>query len=174
MKITKWTDDNGAANYIDPGEERHKYWNFERNKIEKESLDTLRNKTFNSDEEKDAAWKEYFQKLDAIPCFTDEAKVAEWEEIQEQYCEAIVQCLIDTGIRISQEDHQCGYIPVADDKYVMMFTFRAWSGILAEVWNRLHPEGPTRDYLDYYCQGTGDEKRVLPEDVGMVVEHEDI
>lgn len=170
MKITKWTDVNGMKNYIDPGDERRKYWNHERSKAQAKAFEIMRSTEFKSEEEKNKAWAEELKKWEKVPYYTDEEKAEEWGKIEADYSEAVVQCLIDTGIRVSQEDHQGIYIPVADDKYVMMFSFRVWSGILAEAWNRLHPNESERDYLDYYCRGTGDEARVTPEEAGMEVE----
>lgn len=173
MKITKWTDINGMKNYIDPGDERRKYWNHERSKAQEKAFKILRDTNFESEEEKNKVWAEELKKWENIPNYTDEEKAEEWGKVESDYYEAVVQCLIDTGIRVSQEDHQCDYIPVADDKYVMMFSFRVWSGILAEVWNRLHSNEPERNYLDYYCRWTGDETRVTPEEAGMEVEVSD-
>ena len=55
--------------------------------------------------------------------------------------------LRENNIRITGTTHQEKYLPVIDDQYVFMETFRAWGSLMAEVWSEV--DGIKYSYADW-------------------------
>ena len=151
MQLTGWTHYENK-NFVGPLEERwNKYRN--KNKIFPKQIDVQKYAEDNNISLEESS-KILLDKYNKIPDWIDEEKVKEYEKINEECTNVLVDYCVKNHIFISDDEHQnedwgC---PVFDNKWKLTFTLRAWSGIMAEVWNRILGID-TLNYLDFYCMG---------------------
>lgn len=155
MEVTKWIpypkDDQKLEGLIDPADERlslwnkNKHWIIPKSDIEKYASDN--NVSF------EEAKKELNDYNDSLPSWTDEEKAEELAEISQRCDQAIRRHCVENKIFFTDEEHQSDKyrcVPVVDDKYYLTYSLRAWSGLMADVWNEIL--GKTcLDYIDIYC-----------------------
>lgn len=160
MKVTKWIafPYNNELNssvlpdgLIDPDDERMKLVNKNKHLFirddEAQKYASENSCTF------EEAKKKLEEMYDTIPTFTDEKKADELLKISEKCDKAVHKFCVENKIFYTDEEHQSsGFAccPVIDDKYVVTYSLRAWSDLMAGVWNEILDRDDLM-YLDIYC-----------------------
>jgi len=56
------------------------------------------------------------------------------DEFGENAYSAVLNYCKENKLKIGGFVHQRSHIPVTDDTYALMVTFRTWGGLMAEIW----------------------------------------
>jgi len=59
--------------------------------------------------------------------------------------------LIINKVKICGDEHQSGFIPLFDDGVILLYSYRAWGALMAEIWGEI--DGVNYDYMDFYIKG---------------------
>lgn len=86
-----------------------------------------------------------------------EGKKEEAEDLRTLYSQSYKELedyCVHHHIFVSDNEHQSESwgVPVFDNRYTIQLSLREWSGLMADVWNRIY-ETDQYDYLDFYCWG---------------------
>lgn len=155
MEVTEWISwhNEWPEGYKDPVEVLWKIRNPEKKLyIEKKDIQEYADANNVSWEDAKATLEEI---NDAKPAFLDEEKAEQLRAIDEKCDEAVRRCCIENKIFYTDYEHQSSQykcVPVCEEdgiKWVMTYSFRAWSGLMADVWNEILNK--RFDYLDFYC-----------------------
>lgn len=76
----------------------------------------------------------------------------EVHELHEKCYKELVDYCVDNKIFFTDDQHQSNSfkaVPLFDGKLPMTFSLRAWSGLIADVWNKIL--GTNYNYLTFYC-----------------------
>lgn len=160
MEVTKWIafpygselDSSVLSDgLIDPNEERIKLINKNKHLFvsDEEAKKYASENSYTFEEAKKKLEKMY----DAMPAFTDEKKADELLKISEKCDKAVHKFCVENKIFYTDEEHQSdryACCPVIDNKYVVTYSLRTWSGLMADVWNEILDRDDLT-YLDIYC-----------------------
>lgn len=95
----------------------------------------------------------------------DPKKKEEMIDILDKSHQAVLDYCVRNHIFYTDSEHQSSQykcVPIVNNKWVMTYTLRAWSGLMADVWSRILHK--SYDYLDFYCQSIPEEiKKFLQE-----------
>lgn len=59
--------------------------------------------------------------------------------------------LKENKIKICGDEHQESLIPVFDDGVILLYSYRAWGALMAEIWGEI--DRVNYDYMDFYIKG---------------------
>lgn len=163
MKFLEWT----AAHYekegwpkcdgfIDPSEEWQKLWNLDKKLVI--SKDDISQYAANFGKTQEEAAKILREENNKKPFWTDEKKAEQLKSLYDEMEKTALDYCVDNHIFVSDYQHQSDSfkgVPVLEDngnKYVLLMTFRAWGGFMADVWNKILKTDKF-NYLSFYCNG---------------------
>lgn len=87
-----------------------------------------------------------------------EEEAEELKKLLDECNYAVKKYCIDNKIFFTDSEHQqarFATVPIVNDKYVITYSLRSWSGLMADVWNEILHKGYS--YLDFYCDSIPDE-----------------
>lgn len=162
MKLVDWIyyredgnyRDNDHKTIIDPDDELNKLRNPKRRWIirddDEDVIKYSKDHNVSISEAKQIVEKEN----DKLPIYIDEEKANFYKEISETCDQKLKKYCVKNHIFITDSEHQHSKVPVFQDddgqKYLTLYSLRAWSGLMADVWNEiLHTDRFM--YLDFYC-----------------------
>lgn len=70
--------------------------------------------------------------------------------VTDQHIDFFKNHLIENKIKIGGDEHQSGYIPVFDDGAILLYSYRAWGALMAEIWSEI--DGREYNYMDFYMK----------------------
>lgn len=159
MKFVEWTHYREDGNYkdiLDVDAELQKLWNPKKRWfVREDDEDVIKYSKEHkvSIQEAVCAIKAENNKL---PTYTDEEKANHLIEIKKACDKKLRRYCIKKKIFITDQAHQISHIPVFEDddgqKYLMFYSLRAWSELMADVWNEILNTSRLY-YLNFYCNG---------------------
>lgn len=161
MKLIKWIPykltDYNSKEYIDPSEKILELVNPNKKLFIRKDDDFVKDYAEKNDIGINEAFEFLKKENEKIPYYIDEDKANFYKDINEMCYIQLKKYCIENNIFITDTDHQsrgCEGIPVFKDddgqKYMMFYSLRAWSGLMAEVWNAILKTDKYY-YLDFYC-----------------------
>lgn len=157
MKFVKWIHYREDGNYediLDVDSELQKLWNPEKKWIIREDDEDV----IKYSKEHNVSIQEAVHVIEAednkLPTYIDEEKANHLEEIGKVCDQKLREYCIKEKIFLTDRTHQISNIPVFEDddgqKYLMLYSLRAWSGLMADVWNKIL-DTDRLHYLSFYC-----------------------
>lgn len=162
MKLIKWIpyETSEYKSYLDPSDELLKLRNPNKKLWIREDDDTVKEYAEKNRIGIDKAFKIIKEKNEKLPDWIDEDKADFYKDINEVCRYKLKKYCIDNKIFITDGQHQTSMIPVFQDddnqRYTLLYSLRAWSGLMAEVWNEILKTDKYY-YLDFYCDSRNTE-----------------
>lgn len=161
MKLIKWIPYNlteyKSKDYIDPSEKILELVNPNKKLFIRKDDDFVKDYAEKNSICVDEAFEYLKKENEKLSYYTDENKANFYKDINEMCYIQLKKYCIKNNIFITDIDHQsssCEGIPVFKDddgqKYMVTYSLRAWSGLMAEVWNAILKTDKYY-YLDFYC-----------------------
>lgn len=166
MKLVDWIsyrEDNNYGNIIDPDNEILKLLNPKRKWFVKETDEEVVKYSKEHNISTSKAKQIIEKENDTLPTYIAEEKANFYKEINDICYQKLINYCIKNHIFITDYQHQSPHfkgIPVFQDddgqKYLSLYSLRAWSGLMADVWNEILKTNRF-SYLDFYCNSRDEE-----------------
>lgn len=163
MKFVEWIHYREDGNYkdiLDVDAELQKLWNPKKRWIILEDDENV----IKYSKEHNVSIQEAVRAIETednkLPTYIDEEKANHLKECGKACDQKLREYCIEEKIFITDQAHQISNIPVFEDndgqKYLMLYSLRAWSELMANVWNKIL-DTDRLDYLSFYCNNRDDE-----------------